>query len=249
MNGPHRQPLRLAPSPRLSSWWAVAAVMALPLPISAAEIRGTVSVQHGGLFGEHGAAPKDVLVSVAVFPAEGQALPSAAVREQDMVAAAGSGIQPLYVALPRGSRLRFRNGDDVHHQLFSHSHTQPLAVHLDGSGQGSSAIVVLRDSGDLHWFCRIHAKSYARVDVVDTPLVRTLRAGESFEFRDLAPGKWRLRVAAPGAEAVTLVTEAVTAPPPLRIPLAIKGLMPDAQASPLPHAVAVEQLFPSRPGL
>lgn len=215
-------------------------------PLAAAEIRGSVTVQQSGLFSEHSAALKEIPVSVALFPAEGQSLPRTGMQRQDMILS-GSRIQPLYMALPRGSQLRFRNDDSVHHELFTHSHTQPLNVRLERTGTGSESTVVLEETGDLHWFCRIHAKSYARIDVVDTPLVRMLHAGESFEFRDLPPGKWRLRVAAPGAETHIVEAEALTAPPPLQIPLAIKGIALEASAAAQP--VSIEQLFPSQPGL
>lgn len=243
MTGRHRHAPRTAPIAGLIPLLVCGAVVAAR-PAATAEIRGSVDVQQGGLFGATRAAATDVLVSVALFPAQGQLLPAAPARALDM-SVSGSTIQPLYAALPRGSRLRFRSGDDVHHELFTHSHTRPLAVRLTGSANDAAA-VVLNEAGDLHWFCRIHAKSYARVDVVDTSLVRTLHAGEVFEFRDLAPGKWRLRVAAPGAETVYIDTEALTAPPALRIPLAVKGLEQEAPNAPTP--VAVEQLFPDLPG-
>lgn len=215
-------------------------------PLGAAEIRGSVSLQQAGLFGDGRTAAQAIPVSVALFPAEGQVLPQGPSRQQ-VVEVSGDGIDPLYLALPRGTQVRFRNMDDVHHELFSHSRAQPLSLRLDNSGTGRETAVSLDVAGDLHWFCRIHARSYARIDVVDTPLVRMLHAGESFEFRDLPPGKWRLRVAAPGAETRIIEAEALTAPPPLRIPLAVKGIATEARAAPPP--VAVEQLYPSRPGL
>ena len=244
MTGRHRHAPRTAPLAGLLPLLVCAAVITAK-PAPAAEIRGSVNVQQGGLFGATGTAATDVLVSVALFPAQGQTLPPAPARAQELVVS-DSTIQPLYTALPRGSRLRFRSDNNVHHELFTHSHTRPLDVRLTGSATDAAA-VVLNEAGDLHWFCRIHANSYARIDVVDTPLVRTLRAGEVFEFRDLAPGKWRLRVAAAGAETAYIETEAVTAPPPLRIPLAVKGLGQEARTAPAP--VAIEQLFPARPGL
>lgn len=216
-------------------------------PLGAAEIRGSVAVQQDGLFSERGDAVQAIPVSVALFPAEGQRVPRAASAMQALTLS-GSGIQPLYLALPRGSRIRFRNTDDVYHELFTHSRTQALNVHLDRTDAGREAEVELAAAGDLHWFCRIHAKSYARIDVVDTPLVRMLHAGESFEFRDLPPGKWRLRVAAPGAETRIVEAEALTAPPPLQISLAVKGIAPQAGGT-APQPVAIEQLFPNQPGL
>lgn len=214
--------------------------------VSAAEIRGSVTVQQEGLFGDGRDSLRAIPVSVALFPAEGQTLPQRQPRLQAMEVS-GEGIKPLYLALPRGSQVRFRNLDDVHHELFTNSRAQPLTMALDRSGTGREAVVTLDTAGDLHWFCRIHARSYARIDVVDTPLVRMLHAGESFEFSGLPPGRWLLRVAAPGAETRIIEAEALTAPPPLRIPLAVKGIATEARSAPQP--VAVEQLYPSRPGM
>lgn len=229
---------------QLKTWLTLYLALAGPVA-AAAEIRGSVSVQQGGVFSERGEALKEFPVSVALYPAEGQGVPYAAPTEHGM-SIAGNRIQPLYLAVKRGDRVRFRNQDGVFHELFSHSKAQPFEVRLDRAGLGAETRLTLTDVADLHWFCRIHAKSYARIDVLDTPLVRMLRAGDSFEFRDLAPGKWLVRVAAPGAETRMLEATAMTAPPPLRVELAVKGFGLDLAP---PRAVAVEELFPSQPGL
>ncbi len=226
--------------------------LALPLLLlcvvtQAAEVRGVVSVEQAGMFNDRGEAVRSLPVSVALYPAEGQALARAAAVEH-VITVAGSRIAPLYLAFPRGDRVRFENQDDVYHQLFTHSKTQPIELRLDRSGLGRSAVITLNEVDDLHWFCHIHAKSYARIDVLDTPLVRMVSPGETFEFRDLPVGKWRLRVAAPGAETRIIEAEALTAPPPLQIRLAVKGFNQNMRGAMPPPVVAVEQLFPSQPG-
>lgn len=215
--------------------------------VAAAEVRGVVSVQQTGLFDDRGEVLKAVPVSVALFPAEGQALPYRR-GEEHAIALSGSRILPVYLAIPRGDRVRFENQDNVYHELFTHSHAHPLELRLDRTGFGRTGELALNEVADLHWFCRIHAKSYARIDVLDTPLVQMVNAGDSFEFRDLAPGKWRVRVAAPGAETRFVEALALTAPPPLRIQLAVKGFNPEAPGAAPVQAVAVEQLFPNQPG-
>lgn len=229
---------------QLKTWMTLYLALA-SLTASAAEIRGSVSVQQSGLFSERGDALGEFPVSVAVYPAEGQTLPRGTTSLHD-VGVSGNRIQPLYLAVRRGDRVRFRNHDSIFHELFSHSQAQPLEVRLDRAGLNRDTVLTLDEAADMHWFCRIHAKSYARIDVLDTPLVRMLRAGDSFEFRDLAPGKWLLRVAAPGAETRTVEATAMTAPPPLQIELAVKGFGLGPQP---PRGVAVDELFPSRPGL
>ena len=213
----------------------------------AAEVRGVVSVEQAGMFNDRGEAVRSLPVSVALYPAEGQKLARAAAVEH-VITVAGSRIAPLYLAFPRGDRVRFENQDDVYHQLFTHSKTQPIELRLDRSGLGRSAAITLNEVDDLHWFCHIHAKSYARIDALDTPLVRMVSPGDGFEFRDLPAGKWRLRVAAPGAETRIIEAEALTAPPPLQIRLAVKGFNQNMRGAMPPQVVAVEQLFPSQPG-
>lgn len=229
---------------QLKTWMTLYLALS-SLAAGAAEIRGSVAVQQGGVFSDRGDALKEFPVSVALYPAEGQSVPRSAPTEHRMNVF-GNRIQPLYLAIKRGDRVRFRNQDSIYHELFSHSQTQPFEVHLDRAGLNQETSLTLTEAVDLHWFCRIHAKSYARIDVLDAPLVRMLRAGDSFEFRDLAPGKWLLRVAAPGAETRTLEATAMTAPPPLQVELAIKGF--GLGLNP-PRSVAVDELFPSRPGM
>ncbi|MFN2308987.1 MAG: hypothetical protein ABR553_04530 [Gammaproteobacteria bacterium] len=228
---------------RLKTGLALALALA-SLTTAAAEFRGRVSVQQAGLSGAHGEGLVAFPVSVALYPAEGQDIVFGAPREHEMTVS-GNRIEPLYLAVKRGDRVHFRNRDGSYHELFSQAR-QETVLRLDRAGPDSAIGQTLSEVGDLHWFCRIHAKSYARIDVLDTPLVRMLRAGDSFEFRDLAPGKWRLRVAAPGAETRFLEVTAMTAPPPLDIELAVKGFGPGLNP---PRAVTVDELFPAEPGI
>lgn len=215
--------------------------------LKAAEIRGTVSVQQTGLLNARGDALKNFPISVALYPAEGQSVPRPVSEQHEVVL--NSQINPLYLAISRGDSLRFENQDSVYHELFTHSHTQPLNIRLDRQGMGREKSVTLNDVGDLHWFCRIHAKSYLRIDVVDTPLVRMVQSGGSFEFQGLQTGKWLLRVAAPGAETKTFETEAMTAPPPVQVQLTVKGFSRDVVGVGSPQAASIEQLFPGQPGI
>lgn len=220
----------------------------LSVPILAAEVRGAVSVQQGMFSDASGSVETDIPVSVALFPGAGQPLPWRTSARHD-VSLLNSEIEPLYLAFPRGDRVRFRNQGGVYHELFAHSQRHPIELRLDRAGRGSESTLTLSDSADLHWFCRIHAKSYARIDVLDTPLVLMVRADEPFEFSNLAPGKWLLRVAAPGADTRVLEVQALTAPPPLQVQLTVKGFGHHADGATPPQGLAVEQLFPSQPGL
>lgn len=212
----------------------------------AAEVRGVVTLQQAAAFGSQG-EPLRLPVGIALFPLEGQRLPAPPPTHHNILLH-GNTLRPLYLVLRRGDRLRFRSDDGLYHELFSrapHPGRGAPALELRLGPADREASLTLDEVADWHWFCRIHARSYARVDVVDTPLVRMVNPGEAFEFRDLPPGKWQLRVAAPGAETRYLEVQAMTAPPVLDIRTQVKGFMPGAGTS--APAPGIEQLYPGRP--
>ncbi len=216
--------------------------------LSAAEVRGTVSLQQAGLFRDGGTAMENIPISVALFPVGDQTVPWRRPQAHD-VALRGNRIEPLYVAISRGDILRFDNTDRLYHELFAHAHSgqQPQEVRIGGAGDGGGNRIVMDKVDDWHWFCRIHSKSYARIDVLDTSLIKMVRPGEPFEFRDLAEGAWQVRIAAPGAETRIVETRAITAPPPLQIKLPVKGVVRGGAGLSSPKTAVVEQLFPSEP--
>jgi plastocyanin len=208
-----------------------------------AELRGTAGIEFQGLFS--GVADlADIRVSVAALPVDGppgRDLP----RRLHRVQVHNNHIAPAYLAISRGDRLVFENDDDVHHELFSLSEDDPLLIRLTPRGQAGarSAEVVFERARVLHLFCRIHPRSYARVDVVDTPWVRMVRPGEPFEFRGLASGRWRLRFAAPAAETRFLETTALTRPPPVQVTLVARGARARTDTD-RRRVLAVRDLFP-----
>ena len=80
-----------------------------------------------------------------------------------------------------------------------------------------------------------------------TDVSAIVEAGERFEFRDLEAGRWRLRVAAIGAETLEQDIIAMTAPPPLELRLLVKsGVQPEHNST--TGVVTVDQLYPALPG-
>lgn len=202
-----------------------ASVMAAP--VRAAEIRGQVEwLDH------------DRPVSVALLPLDGQRLPAPQPKEH-LIRLQQRQFAPVYVLAGTGDRVRFVNQDDVYHILTAPYGPQPLQATLGKSGDAASTSIVLTQPGTLRVFCRLHAGSYAQIDVLDTPLSRLVDADGSFEFQNVPPGRWRLRVAALGAEPVYREITAFTAPPPVHIPL------PSApRANPAGTSESVQALFP-----
>lgn len=188
----------------------------------AAEIRGTVSVDYQGLFAKNDAARKHP-VSVALLPVGRSAPPprNARTRRVEIIA---NRMQPAFITVRRGDRVEFVNRDNVYHELFTLSAGNARRIRIGKAGEpGDRATLRLSEIGTNHFFCRIHNKSYARIDVVETPYIRMIEPGGSFEFSRLKPGPWRLRVATPAAETAWIDVSAVTSPPPLQLMLKSRG--------------------------
>lgn len=184
-----------------------------------AEVRGTVNVDYEGLFQRGNEADK-YPVSVALQPADGQRSPQPGTGRNTIEIVANR-MQPAFLTVQRGTTIEFVNRDDVFHELFTLSAGTPERTQLGKAGnrQHDRASFTLDRPGTVHFFCRIHNKGYARIDVVDTPYIQTVQPGAEFSFKGLRPGPWRLRVAAPAAETEWVDVTAVTSPPPLKLSL------------------------------
>ncbi len=182
------------------------------MTLHAAEVRGQVSLDYEGLF-QAGSAAQTQSVSVALVPAAGQKIAPAAARKH-RVEIVDNRMRPAFLTISAGDRIEFTNRDRVFHELFSLSSGEPLQARLDKvEGQRRpKAEFILANSGTTHFFCRIHNKSYARVDVVDTPYIQILQSGGEFHFVGLSSGRWRLRMAASAAETRWIDVTAMTRP-------------------------------------
>ena len=187
--------------------------------LNAAEVRGTVRLDYNGLY-QTGSSSQVQPVSVALLPGEGQRLVKRGTRKH-RIEIIDNRMHPAFVTLKTGDSIEFTNRDAVFHELFSLSQGKPMKVRLGKANgeQHSKAEFVLDSSGTTHFFCRIHNKSYARVDTVDTPYLQTLQSGGEFRFVGLSPGHWRLRMAASAAETRWVDVTAMTKPPILDLVL------------------------------
>jgi plastocyanin len=187
--------------------------------IRGAEVRGTVVVDYHGLF-QVDASAREHRISVALLPDEGQPLIRRA-RQTESIEIIGNRMHPAFITITQGDTIQFINRDPVFHEIFSLSPGKPVSVQLGKSGSGgpSKAAFTLHEMGTTHFFCRIHNKSYARVDVVQTPYLKMVSPGQNFHFGGLPAGKWTLRLASPAAETQWVPVTALTSPPPLKLTL------------------------------
>lgn len=215
-------------------------------PVAGAEVRGAVSVEYQGLF-QRGNVSGSYPVSVALLPAAGQrtARTTAARHRVEIV---GNRMRPAFLTVQKGDSIEFVNRDDVYHELFSLSAGKPVNTRLGKAGDHDreSAVFTLEQPGTNHFFCRIHNKGYARIDVVDTPYIQIVKPGGKFSFGGLQPGPWRLRLAAPAAETAWVDVTAVTSPPPLQ--LTLKSHSGGVGRSGGDESAAIDRLYRPVPG-
>jgi plastocyanin len=216
--------------------------------VTGAEVRGTVTLEHIGLFGQAPETPESGPLSVAIFPLDG-ATPASGESKTHRVEIRDNQITPNYLAITRGDRVRFENHDDVHHELFSVSAENPFVLRLGKRGHAEVGSGAVQSEGSATWhvFCRIHARTYARIDVLDTPYIKMLTAGAPFAFHKLTPGRWRVRIATPGAETRTLEILARPAAPALKETLTVRVGAPGRQDTSA-RRIGIADLFPSEPG-
>jgi len=190
--------------------------------VECAEVRGVVVVEYQGLF-DPDSSTQTYPVAVALLPAKGQRLAHRGPRVEK-VEIIENRMRPAFMTVQKGDRIEFINRDGVFHELFSLSPGEPVTLQLGkASDKSSHRSLVLKQPGTTHFFCRIHSKSYARIEVVDTPYLQMVRPGHQFHFSSLAPSKWKLRLASAAGGTRWIAVTAMTSPTPLKLTIASRG--------------------------
>ena len=98
---------------------------------------------------------------------------------------------PRVLAVPVGSKVDFRNEDDIFHNVFSLSRPNDFDTGL--YRQGASYSQVFRKPGAVQILCNIHATMIAHVFVVDTPYYTQADAVGAFTIRNVPPGEYEMQ--------------------------------------------------------
>jgi plastocyanin len=119
---------------------------------------------------------------------------------------------PRVLAVPVGSKIDFRNEDDIFHNVFSLSRPNDFDTGL--YRQGASYSQVFRKAGAVQILCNIHATMIAHVFVVDTPYYTQADAAGVFTIKNVPPGEYELETwheasAKPWKQAVTVGPDGV----------------------------------------
>jgi hemoglobin len=99
---------------------------------------------------------------------------------------------PRLLAVPPGSTVAFPNYDDFYHNVFSLSQTQPFDLGLYKNGQ--SREMKFEKTGLVRLGCNVHAKMASFIFVIDAPAYVPVEGAKEFNFKSLAPGKYKARV-------------------------------------------------------
>ena len=143
-------------------------------------LRGTMTVDGKPLGG---------LGTVMLFPASGggkKRTPKLRVVEQR-----DKQFSPRVLAIPPGSTVSFPNFDGVYHNVFSISPTKPFDVGL--YKDGDTRELKFEKPGIVRLGCNIHARMASYILVIDAPAYVVVEGTKEFNFRSLAPGKYKVR--------------------------------------------------------
>ncbi len=145
-----------------------------------ASLKGTMTVD---------GRPLDGLGTVMLFPVDGSGKKRK--PKQRVVEQRDKQFFPRVLAVPPGSNVAFPNFDGIYHNVFSISSTKKFDVGL--YKDGDTRDVKFEKPGIVRLGCNIHAKMASYIVIVDAPHYVVVEGSQEFNFRSLAPGKYKVR--------------------------------------------------------
>jgi len=98
---------------------------------------------------------------------------------------------PKLLVVPVGSTVSFPNFDTIYHNVFSRSEAMSFDLGIYKNGQ--SRDLKLDKEGIIRIGCNLHANMSGYIAVVDAPHYTIVDTNGHFAFRNLEPGKYKLR--------------------------------------------------------
>ena len=145
-----------------------------------ASLRGTLTVD---------GQPLDGIGTVMLFPVNGGG--KKRTPKQRLVEQREKQFLPRVLAVPPGSTVAFPNFDGIFHNVFSLSPTKRFDVGL--YKDGDTRELKFEKPGVVRLACNIHAQMAAYILVVDAPHYVVVDGTKEFNFRSLAPGRYKVR--------------------------------------------------------
>lgn len=121
---------------------------------------------------------------------DGQPTPRPAPARGKVVSQRNKTFIPRVLAVPVGSRVDFRNEDELFHNVFSLSRPNDFDTGL--YRQGASYPQTFRKAGVVQILCNIHSSMVAYVYVVDSPYYAQADGTGAFAIKNVPPGEYEL---------------------------------------------------------
>ncbi len=119
---------------------------------------------------------------------DGQPTPHPAPARGKIMSQRNKTFIPRVLAVPVGTKVDFRNEDDLFHNVFSLSSPNDFDTGL--YKQGGSHSQTFRKAGVVQILCNIHSSMIGYVFVVDTPYYSQADASGAFAIKNVPPGQY-----------------------------------------------------------
>lgn len=158
----------------------------LPPPPAAQKLNGRYAGQAGAL-----AAPEP---PTAVVFLEGAPLPADDKPGTNVVQVVQKGMQfgPGLIAVRKGTRVEFPNGDDFYHNVFSYSKAKRFDLGRFLKDEKPAA-VTFDQPGVVKLYCEIHEHMRGTVVVLDTPYFVKTGTNGVYRLTGLPAGQFKLK--------------------------------------------------------
>ena len=133
--------------------------------------------------------PMEGVGLVMLYPASGKY--TRRTRKQRVVEQRDKTFLPHLLAVQPGSTVAFPNFDGIYHNVFSISQTKKFDIGL--YKDGDTRELKFDKPGLVRLGCNIHAKMASFIFVVDAPAYVVVEGDKEFNFRSLAPGKYKVK--------------------------------------------------------
>ena len=174
-------------------------------------MRGHLAPQRDAL-----ASPSEPLL-VFLEPLDAARAP-AKKRPRPVLRSSQDGLAPAVLAVSAGQSIRFANDSEIYHRIFSYSESNRFDLGVVRRGEGRS--IALQHPGVVRIYCSLHPTERAVVFVAPSPYFATFRPPDSYEIRDVPPGRYRLHA---WSESASATTRAVTVPSGASVAAEIAG--------------------------
>lgn len=104
----------------------------------------------------------------------------------------GTQFKPALIPVQVGTKVRFPNGDEFYHNVFSYSRTKRFDLGRYLKGENPPA-VQFDQTGEVKVYCEIHRHMRAAILVLDTPHFTKTDAEGNYRLGNLPTGRYTLK--------------------------------------------------------